>query len=105
VDPSGEDAGRNRDRSSPAAAGFTTLESLSPHARAQVNANGKLRILQIGVGGIGGLERSRLKDHPRVEFAGFCDVDRQALDKMAVEFLSAWRVADDREGFAPPKVS
>lgn len=83
-----------------AATGFVTLSSLSPRARAQVNANGKLRLFQIGVGGIGGLERSRLKDHPRVEFAGFCDVDQVELDKIAAEFPNAWRVADYREAFA-----
>ncbi|MFM7556475.1 MAG: hypothetical protein ACKPAH_14425, partial [Verrucomicrobiota bacterium] len=35
--------------------------SLSLSARAQTNKNSKLRIFQIGVGGIGGLERSNLK--------------------------------------------
>ena len=31
------------------------IAALSPLARAQVNTNSKLRIFQIGVGGIGGL--------------------------------------------------
>ena len=42
----------------------------------ETNKNSKLRIFQIGVGGIGALQRKGLKDHPMVEFAGFCDVDR-----------------------------
>ncbi|MFN0067047.1 MAG: Gfo/Idh/MocA family protein [Limisphaerales bacterium] len=77
-----------------------TVTTLSPRARAQVNQNSKLRLFQIGVGGIGGLERGQLKNHPRVEFAGFCDVDRNELDKMATEFPNAWRIADYREAFA-----
>ncbi|HMO65790.1 MAG TPA: Gfo/Idh/MocA family oxidoreductase, partial [Verrucomicrobiota bacterium] len=77
-----------------------TAAVLSPAARAQVNQNSKLRLFQIGVGGIGGLERSQLKNHPRVEFAGFCDVDRNELDKMATEFPNAWRITDYREAFA-----
>ena len=47
------------------------LATLSLPARAQVNKNSKLRIYQIGVGGIGGLQRSGLKGHPMVEWAGF----------------------------------
>ncbi|MBM3845611.1 MAG: Gfo/Idh/MocA family oxidoreductase, partial [Verrucomicrobia bacterium] len=74
--------------------------SLSLSARAQTNKNSKLRIFQIGVGGIGGLERSNLKDHPMVEFTGFCDVDLKELDKVGTEFPRAWRVADYREAFA-----
>ncbi len=53
----------------------TAVAALSPAARAQTNANSKLRIYQIGVGGIGSLQRNGLKDHPQVEWAGFCDVD------------------------------
>ena len=43
--------------------------------RAAANNNSKLRILHIGVGGIGGLQRGNLKRHPKVEFAFLCDVD------------------------------
>lgn len=80
-----------------AAAGFATL---STRTRAQLNQNSKLRLFQIGVGGIGGLERNQLKSHPRVEFVGFCDVDRTELDKMATDFPHAWRLTDYREAFA-----
>lgn len=69
-------------------------------ARAQVNKNSKLRIFQIGVGGIGGLQRDGLKGHPMVEFAGFCDVDRMTLEKMSAQYPDAWRIADYREAFA-----
>jgi predicted dehydrogenase len=74
--------------------------SLSFPARAQTNKHSKLRIFQIGVGGIGGLERGQLRNHPRVEFTGFCDVDRRELDKMANEYPKAFRITDYREAFA-----
>ena len=59
-----------------------SLATLSSRARAQANKNSKLRVYQIGVGGIGGLQRNGLKGHPLVEFAGFCDVDQRELDRM-----------------------
>src|SRR5262245_49877387 len=77
-----------------------SLSSLSYAARAQVNKNSKLRIFQIGVGGIGGLQRSNLKGHPMVEFAGFCDVDQRELDNIKKDFPAAWTARDYREGFA-----
>lgn len=76
------------------------IAGLSLSARAQTNKNSKLRIFQIGVGGIGGMQRANLKDHPMVEFAGFCDVDRRELDNMAQEFPRAFRVTDFRDAFA-----
>ena len=76
------------------------LSALSWPARAQVNRNSKLRIFQIGVGGIGSLQRSGLKGHPMVEFAGFCDVDQRELDKIKKDHPNAWTLKDYREGFA-----
>lgn len=76
------------------------IASLSLAARAQTNLNSKLRIFQIGVGGIGSLERNGLKGHPQVEFAGFCDVDQNELDGIKKQFPNAWTVKDYREGFA-----
>ncbi|HMJ64823.1 MAG TPA: Gfo/Idh/MocA family oxidoreductase, partial [Candidatus Binatia bacterium] len=76
------------------------LATLSLPARAQVNKNSKLRIYQIGVGGIGGLQRSGLKGHPMVEWAGFCDVDQREVDKIKKEQPNAWTVKDYLEGFA-----
>lgn len=76
------------------------IASLSWPARAQVNQNSKLRILQIGVGGIGGLERGGLKGHPQIEWAGFCDVDSRELDKIKKDHPKAWTLKDYREAFA-----
>ena len=52
------------------------VAALSWPARAQINKNSKLRIFQVGVGGIGGLQRGGLKDHPMVEWAG---LDRKSV--------------------------
>ena len=76
------------------------IASLSLPARAQINKNSKLRIFQIGVGGIGGLQRNGLKGHPQVEWAGFCDVDRRELDQIKKQHPNAWTTADYREAFA-----
>ncbi|MCD6051651.1 MAG: oxidoreductase domain protein, partial [Verrucomicrobia bacterium] len=78
----------------------TGLAALSWSARAQTNKNSKLRLYQIGVGGIGALQRRGLKDHPTVEWAGFCDVDQRELDKIQKEFPNAWTLKDYREGFS-----
>jgi len=78
----------------------TGIAALSWPARAQVNKNSKLRIFHIGVGGVAAMQRKGLKDHPMVEFAGFCDVDRRELDKITKEFPGAWTVQDYREAFA-----
>src|SRR5437762_5978329 len=76
------------------------IASLSLPARAQVNKNSKLRIFQIGVGGIGGLQRGGLKGHPQVEWAGFCDVDGRELDQIKKQHPDAWLISDYREAFA-----
>ena len=76
------------------------IASLSLPARAQINKNSKLRIFQIGVGGIGGMQRGGLKGHPQVEWAGFCDVDRRELDQIKTQNPNAWTTADYREAFA-----
>src|SRR6185436_10973108 len=78
----------------------TGLAALSLPARAQVNQNSKLRIFQIGVGGIGSMQRGGLKGHPMVEWAGFCDVDRRELDQIKKQFPNAWTLSDYREAFA-----
>jgi predicted dehydrogenase len=76
------------------------IATLNPLARAQTNKNSKLRIFQVGVGGIGGMQRGGLKGHPMVEWAGFCDVDQRELDKIKKEQPNAWTLKDYREAFA-----
>ena len=42
----------------------------------------------------------RIAAHPKVEFAGFCDVDAKVLEKIGKEHPHAFLVADYREAFA-----
>jgi predicted dehydrogenase len=76
------------------------IAALTAGARAQTNKNGKLRIFQIGAGGIAGLERGQLKGYDRSEFVGFCDVDRVELDKVAAEYPGSFKETDYRQAFA-----
>jgi predicted dehydrogenase len=76
------------------------IASLSLGARAQTNQNSKLRVFQIGVGGIGALQRKGLAGHPMVEFVGFCDVEQREIDKISKDHPNAWTLHDYREAFA-----
>lgn len=67
---------------------------------AEANKNSKLRILQIGAGGVGELDRSRIKTHSRVEFVGFCDIDKNILAAISKEYPDAFTLADYRLAFA-----
>ena len=57
--------------------------------RATANKNSNLRILHIGVGGIGGMQRGNLKRHAKVEFAFLCDVDSNSLNRVGRELPKA----------------
>lgn len=67
---------------------------------AGANRNSNLRIMQIGAGGIGQLDRRELLTHPKVEFTGFVDVNGEWLDKYSEPFPHAFRERDYREAFA-----
>jgi len=67
--------------------------------RAAANKNSKLRILHIGVGGIGGMQRGQLKSHPKVEFGFLCDVDSNTLKNVGRGFPKAKQFTDYREAF------
>jgi predicted dehydrogenase len=77
-----------------------SVATLTRAGRAQTNKNGKLRIFQMGCGGIGELQRSQLKGYDRCEFVGFCDVDEKELDRVAGQYPGAWKAVDFREVFA-----
>ena len=77
-----------------------SVATLTQAGRAQTNKNGKLRIFQIGCGGIGDLQRGQLKGYERCEFVGFCDVDQKELDNVAKQYPGSWKLADYREAFA-----
>jgi predicted dehydrogenase len=76
------------------------VAALSAGARAQTNQNSRLRIFQIGCGGIGGLQRDKLKGYAPAQFVGFCDVDRNELDKVAAQYPGSFKITDYREAFA-----
>ena len=76
------------------------IATLSAPARAQTNKNSHLRIFQIGCGGIGGLQRQQLKGYAAADFVGFCDVDRNELDKVAAQYPGSFKLSDYREAFA-----
>lgn len=78
----------------------TALAAPTAAMRAATNKNGKLGILHIGVGGIGGMQRGKLRTHPKVEFVGLCDVDSQTLQKIGAEFPGAFKLKDYREAFS-----
>src|ERR1043165_4164223 len=78
------------------------VAALSAGARAQTNKNSKLRIFQIGSGvpgSIGSLQRQQLKGYAPAEFVGFCDVDRNEMDKVAAQYPGSFKVVDYREAF------
>ncbi|MFO1522489.1 MAG: Gfo/Idh/MocA family oxidoreductase [Kiritimatiellia bacterium] len=85
---------------SSAAAGIGLGALGLPRARA-ASANGKLRVLSIGViGTIGGTDRHQVAGHPDVEIAGLCDVDANSLAQAAAEHPGAFTCRDYREAFA-----
>ena len=78
----------------------TLMAAPSLTTRLQANKNSHLQIFQIGVGGIGGMQRNGLKKHKRSKFVGFCDIDRNIMKKVAADYGGAWTVSDYREAFA-----
>jgi len=80
--------------------GLAAASSVIPTLGASANKNSKLRILQIGVGGMGSVDRTVLSKHPKVEIAGLCDVDKTILTKAASQFPKAKTYNDCRDAFA-----
>ncbi len=76
------------------------VAALSAGARAQTNKNSRLRIFQIGAGGIASLERSQLKGYAAAEFVGFCDMNQLELDKVAAQYPGSFKETDYRAAFA-----
>ncbi len=79
--------------------GLAAASGLTPSLGASANKNSKLRILQVGVGGIGGMDRNALVKHPKVEIAGLCDVNQRTLDKVAKGFPKAKTYNDCRVAY------
>jgi predicted dehydrogenase len=93
-----------------ATAGALTTSSLfgcaasptpGPLAPPRPRRTGKVRLLQVGVGGtIAPADRDHLKTHKDVVFAGFCDVDSKVLADVGKQFPDAFQCKDFREAFA-----
>ena len=79
-----------------ATTGLAAVGSVVPAFGAALNKNSKMRLLQIGVGGIGGMDRRALTRHPMVELAGLCDINQNHLDKVAKQFPKAKTYNDAR---------
>lgn len=59
-----------------------------------------LRVLQVGVGGIGGMDRGQIARHPRAKIVGLVDIDQNPLNKVGQQFPDAFRETDYRKAFA-----
>jgi len=90
-------------KTSGALLGAAMLPAMPGRAMAQANptAGAKtLRVIQIGIGGIGGMDRRSISRHPKVKIVGLVDVDQEALDKVGAQFPDAFREKDYRKVFA-----
>lgn len=82
--------------------GAASIPALPSFASANPTAGAKeLRILQIGVGGIGKMDRNAMNSHPRAKIVGLCDIDKGTLYKLAKnEFPDAIAETDYRKFFS-----
>ncbi len=79
-------------------AAFAGVQFLPSRAWAQ-SPNGKLNLVHIGVGGMGGSDRGALRSHPKVHVAGLCDVDSGRLEGAKKQSPDAQTFDDYRELF------
>ena len=56
----------------------------------------KIRIAQIGVGGMGAQDLNSISSHSQVEIVGLCDVDSLALDNLKEIYPNALQYSDYR---------
>ncbi|MEO0474343.1 MAG: Gfo/Idh/MocA family oxidoreductase [Planctomycetota bacterium] len=81
--------------------GAAALPAISSSALANPTAGAsELRILQVGAGGIAGMDRGRLLKHKKVKFTGFIDVDANTRKKIGGQFPDAFVEPDYRVAFA-----
>ncbi|MFK7790162.1 MAG: Gfo/Idh/MocA family protein [Phycisphaeraceae bacterium] len=81
------------------AAAIPTLPSFASAANPTAGAK-ELRVIQIGVGGIGGMDRNAINRHPKAKIVGLVDVDANPLEKIGKDFPDAFRETDYRKVFA-----
>ncbi|MGI9242646.1 MAG: Gfo/Idh/MocA family protein, partial [Verrucomicrobiales bacterium] len=61
--------------------------------------NGKLNLIHIGVGGMGGADRGALGKHAKVNVLGLCDIDAGRLEAAKKDSKMAETYSDYREIF------
>ncbi|MCP5537488.1 MAG: Gfo/Idh/MocA family oxidoreductase [Akkermansiaceae bacterium] len=80
--------------------GLAAASGVVPTLGASAHKNSKLRILQVGVGGMmGGVDRQGLIGHPKVEFAGLCDINKNNLDAVSRQIPKAKTYSDCRDAY------
>ena len=82
--------------------GMAGLAQAQP-AAAQNGAGQMLRVLSIGVGGIGGLDRGQVESHPNAKIVGLVDIDTDILEKGKSQHPDAFTDTDYRRVFADRK--
>ncbi|MCS5490140.1 Gfo/Idh/MocA family protein [Algoriphagus limi] len=70
--------------------------ALAPSLLAKAQANGKLRIAQIGLGAMGMEDLKAIASHSLVEVVAICDVDSRAIENAAKLYPQAKTFADYR---------
>ncbi|MGB0766525.1 MAG: Gfo/Idh/MocA family oxidoreductase [Phycisphaeraceae bacterium] len=82
--------------------GAAALPAMPGTAQAANPTAGKdvLRVIQIGVGGIGGMDRNAINRHPNAKIVGLVDVDTKPLEKVGNQIPDAFRETDYRKVFA-----
>lgn len=77
---------------------FAGVQFLPGHAWAE-SPNGKLNLIHIGVGGMGGADRGALAGHKKVNVLGLCDIDSNRLAAAKKATPMAETYSDYREIF------
>ena len=80
-------------------AAFAGVQFLPSHVWAD-SPNGKLNLVHVGCGGMGGSDRGALRSHPKVNVIGLCDVDSGQLAGAKKQSPGAETFDDYRELFA-----
>lgn len=81
------------------AGAVASLSLLASGQVPQTKVFGKLRVLSVGVGSIGAVDRKNIESHPMAEITGLCDVDSEVLKVASVEHPKAFTCKDYREAF------
>ncbi|MEM9021023.1 MAG: Gfo/Idh/MocA family oxidoreductase [Planctomycetota bacterium] len=95
-------------KTSGAALGAAAIPGVASLAQAQgikqaADVDQTLRVLSIGVGGIGGLDRAQVSSHPKAQIVGLVDVDTKILESVKAKNADAFTDTDYRRVFADRK--